>query len=1562
MEGLTAPQEKKCPMPTSNSEPITCEHHSASQPLKRELPKGLIGPKCTATVRVEGVQCDSLIDSGSQVTTVSKSFRENHLSHQQIFPIQDLLDLEGAGGQEVPYLGYIQISIDLPEDVMGVPERVDTLALVVPDHRSNLHVPVLIGTNVLDPLYEKYALTFSERAAHKSKSRSGSALAKHLYYRFKINQQNGRVGTVKLQSKRCITIPAGQKAVLNGYTRNVPVATETTLLVEPPKSNLPSGLLFCSYIMTSPSRSSFKLPVLVKNEMAHDIRIPAGHMIAEVSLPKAVSALPTNDSNVNTTGKPQSAPNVATCSSLQTSESDQLTFDFTDSPLSEEWKERITKKLNSMSEVFALNDLDYGHTTEVKHRIRLSDPTPFKQRPRPIHPSDYEAVRLHLKELKDANIIRESESPFASPIVVVKKKNGTIRLCVDYRKLNNQTIKDAYALPNIEEAFSSLSGSKWFSIMDLKSGYYQVEVEEQDKYKTAFVTPMGFWEFNRMPQGVTNAPSTFQRVMEKCMGSMNLSEVLVFLDDLIVFSATLEEHEERLLKVLDRLKDFGLKLSPEKCQFFKKSVKYLGHIVSEKGVETDPSKIEALTTWPRPNNIKELKSFLGFSGYYRRFIKDYSKIARPLNDLTAGYIPPKRRCPNTKPFTNTDFKRPFNDKWTTTCEDAFRTLIQKLTTAPILGFADPKKLYVVHTDASLHGLGAALYQEQEGGLRVIAYASRGLSRCERRYPAHKLEFLSLKWAVTEKFFDYLYGARFSVVTDNNPLTYILSSAKLDAAGHRWLAALSSFDFNIQYRAGKKNQDADGLSRRPHQDHDMPDMTSQDEDNRIKQFIAQFLQSHSEPNVPSEAVKALCQAHELHHSSHAESELTNPLVPVECLAIEATALPDAYCRTDMLGSCTLPKMSLEDWAREQRQDPVISRVIDIVRTGRRLTYRQRQQENREVQLMLRVIKQLVLTDKVLHRKRLDQGAPCHQLVLPINFRQQALENLHDSLGHMGVDRTLDLVRARFFWPRMALDVHEKIRTCERCVRRKACAEKSAPLVNIQTSRPLELVCIDYLSLEPDKKGTKNILVITDHFTKYAVAVPTADQKSKTVAKALWNSFFIHYGFPERLHSDQGRDFESTLIKDLCSLLGIKKTRTTPYHPRGNPVERFNRTLLQMLGTLEEGDKTRWKEFVQPLVHAYNCTKNDTTGFSPYQLMFGRQPHLPIDIAFGLNTVRCAKLSHSEYVKKLAESLTESYRLASEHSQKRALQNKQRFDNKVRESTLTAGDRVLVRNVGLRGKHKIADRWSETVYTVVKQIPDLPVYVVVPENAKGPERVLHRDLLLPCGFLPSTTEEINMSTQKPKSMQKESHQTDHVDTEEEMDLSDLEDGIQYYSSCDKPSQVTKDVQTNNEQGDTAQTENETLGAEVSNHAEFQRAFEQSECEGSASSAWNPEATEFQPMSPQEVERIEFTPVHQPVNTVDLPNSSVDAQSDHSSPASQTQNVTKVANEIEQPNQRDANYGIGLRRSTRDRMAPKKLTYPNLGSPLIGVMHSILRGLDQAISDTFTFDPVAINTITI
>ncbi|KAK7886058.1 hypothetical protein WMY93_025679 [Mugilogobius chulae] len=899
--------------------------------------------------------------------------------------------------------------------------------------------------------------------------------------------------------------------------------------------------------------------------------------------------------------------NSAACCSLSaespTSPSkEQLAFDFGDSPLNEEWKNRITQSLSTYSDVFACHDLDFGHATKVKHKIKLKDETPIKQRSRPIHPNDYEAVRKHLKMLLDAGVIRPSESPFSSPIVVVKKKTGEVRLCVDYRKINVQTIKDAYALPNLEETFSALSGSNWFSVMDLKSGYYQIEMEEEDKPKTAFVCPLGFYEFNRMPQGITNAPSTFQRLMERCMGDINLREVLVFLDDLIVFSSTLEEHEQRLKHVLERLREYGLKLSPSKCRFFQTSVKYLGHIVSKDGVKTDPEKVAAIKTWPVPQNLKQLKSFLGFTGYYRRFVKDYSKIVRPLNDLTCGYPPVRKGQKKGDPSKYHNPREPFADRWTQACQSAFECIKDKLTSSPVLGFADPKLQYVLHTDASTTGLGAALYQEQNGKMRVIAYASRGLTPSETRYAAHKLEFLALKWSIVEKFHDYLYGNEFTVITDNNPLTYILTTAKLDAASYRWLAALSTFNFQIKYRAGKANQDADGLSRRPHQAL-AADCVTLEEENRIHQLTSRLLGTPQNSNhLCPDTVTAVCHKHLVNETNGNSPQV----VLVESLAMSVDAIPDAYSNADASGQVAAPLFSEHELKEHQKSDSNINRVIQLLESCTN-SPRNIQAETLEIKLMLR----------------------------------------------------------------------------------------------------------------------------------------------------------------------------------------IKKVRTSPYHPRGNPVERFNRTILSMLGTLRDDQKVHWRDFVKPLTHAYNCSKNEVTGFSPYELMFGRRPKLPVDLAFGLPVAGDTPTSHSQYVRNLKAKLEESYQIALENSKKVAERNKNRFDKTVRESTLQVGDRVLVKNVRLRNKHKLADKWETSVYLVTKKMENIPVYVVQPEKGDGPTRTLHRDLLLACGDLSDTEEEIKTKPKaphRPKTRQSapDTQDIEMSDSEEEFECIPTLPQIQtetFFEICDK-----------------------------------------------------------------------------------------------------------------------------------------------------------------------------------
>ncbi|KAI5107461.1 hypothetical protein C0J45_3099, partial [Silurus meridionalis] len=468
-------------------------------------------------------------------------------------------------------------------------------------------------------------------------------------------------------------------------------------------------------------------------------------------------------------------------------------------------QDRVRTLLQEYQSVFSAHESDLGCTNLISHDIPLTDDVPVRQRYRRLPPSEYDVVKTHINQLLDAQIIRESSSPYASPIVLVKKKDGSLRMCVDYRQLNSKTRRAAFPLPRIEETLDALTGARWFSTLDLASGYNQVPVTEGDKSKTAFCTPFGLFEWNGMPFGLCNAPSTFQRLMERLFGDQRHQSLLLYLDDIVVFSSSVTQHLERLEVVLGRLKREGLKAKLEKCVFFQEQVKYLGHVVSSQGVATDPSKLEVVASWACPGSVTELRSFLGFASYYRRFVEGFTRVAAPLHKLVAEFAGGKRKRVVGQGFAGA---------WTEQCQRSFDTLREKLTTSPILAYADFSLPFILEIDASFQGLGAVLSQEQEGKVRPIAFASRSLRPTERNsanYSSMKLEFLALKWAMTEKFREYLWGQKCIVFTDNNPLSH-LSSAKLGATEQRWAAQLAVFDFEIRYRPGKSNGNADALSR------------------------------------------------------------------------------------------------------------------------------------------------------------------------------------------------------------------------------------------------------------------------------------------------------------------------------------------------------------------------------------------------------------------------------------------------------------------------------------------------------------------------------------------------------------------------------------------------------------------------------------------------------------------------------------------------------------------------------------------------------------------------------
>jgi transposase InsO family protein len=586
-----------------------------------------------------------------------------------------------------------------------------------------------------------------------------------------------------------------------------------------------------------------------------------------------------------------------------------------------------------------------------------------------------------------------------------------------------------------------------------------------------------------------------------------------------------------------------------------------------------------------------------------------------------------------------------------------------------------------------------LYQTIDGVDRVIAYASRGLSNAEQRYPVHKLEFLALKWSVTKKFHDYLYGNSFVVYTDNNPMTYVLEKAKLDAAGHRWIAALGAYDFQIKYRPGKANSDADGLSR-------MPQISDPDE--------------YCEVSLDS--VKALCQSH-----SCAQY--------VTSLSISAS-LPT--------GLDLYEEVVPRDWRQLQSQDPVVNQFVRAVTRSKKPNVSE--VSSRRGNILLREFGKLVIKRGVLYRRICDKNEIIFQLVLPEKFQKLALKGAHDDMGHLGRDKTLGVLRERVYWPNISNHVDDYLKSCERCIRRKSPTDIRVPMVSIRSSQPMELVCMDYLTLEMSKGGYEHLLVITDHFTKYAVAVPTRNQTAKVTADALFSHFIMHYGFPKRLHSDQGANFESNVIRELCTLSGMIKSRTTPYNPSGNGItERLNRTLLNMLGTLEPKDKQDWKSQIGSLLHAYNCCKHDSTGFSPYRLMFGRQPRLALDVVLGLISDQPVQQEYGKYVDHLRNSLKHAYELATRNSGVAQQRQKSHHDIRARAAILEVGDRVLVKILAVKGKNKIADRWENDPYLVQEQPnSEIPVYIVKKEDGSGTCKTLHRKHLLPIGSLPVRNE--------------------------------------------------------------------------------------------------------------------------------------------------------------------------------------------------------------------------------
>lgn len=1213
---------------------------SSTGPFKQPLPvsnapKPLIGSCPVVEVEMGGVKVKCLLDTGSMVTTITESLFKESFQHWGAPRLRSCgwLALKAANGLDIPYVGYLELDIR----VLGrtIPGRG---VLVVKDTPCTTQfVPGLLGMNVINECYR-------ELFVHQGESlfASLSAIQAEPCWEPALRHCHRQEvcplipeGQVRVLEKTGEFIPAGSLKFVKVTGPRVPYMSATTML-EPGGSDLAPGLLL-SPALVSVSNGVTYVPVV--NVGATGATVHSKQVLGMLHLVTGIDG-----QQLSFEGENEEVACV-NLHSIRGSPVPEIITALQWPGLSPTEEKQVRELLGKYSNVFAKDDGDLGCTDEIVHEIPLLDNAPVRQRHRRIPPTQWQAVKDHIKQLLESKVIRESSSPYASPIVLVQKKSGDLRMCVDYRQLNAKTRKDAFPLPRIEESLDALAGAQWFSTLDLASGYNQVAVAEKDKAKTAFCTPFGLFEFERMPFGLCNAPGTFQRLMERIFGDQSFHSVLLYLD-VIIFSSSVEQHLQRLEMVLSRLNQKGLKAKLSKCRFFQTEVQYLGHRVSREGVATDPDKISAVSAWKQPSDVTEVRSFLGFCSYYRRFVKGFAQLAAPLHHLVANVIKTAKM----------NRKRPAEilpSMWTEECERSFSELKRMLTSSPVLAFADFTKPFVLEVDASHQGLGAVLSQEQQGKLRPVAYASRSLRGSERNmenYSSMKLEFLALKWAISEKFREYLLGSKCTVYTDNNPLSHF-QTLKLGATEQRWAAQLAAFDFTVHYRPGRSNANADSLSRQ-----------------------------YSDPTKTADLGTA-----------HLKTDPAPLSVPTE---------PEGAF-LHQIG--VLPSRPTSELITLQGSDPVLRDFLLYWKQGKPPSKEQKGTLTADVQCLLRQWDRILESNGLLYRKvTAPHGEPYLQLLLPVCLRQEVLNSLHDQHGHQGVRRTTDLVRQRCYWPGMGAEIERYCQNCQRCVLSKAVQPKVKTYQGVLlASRPLEVLAIDFTVLEPATDHRENVLVMTDVFSKYTQAIPTKDQSASTVAKVLVDCWFHRFGVPKRIHSDQGRNFESALIGQLCKLYGIQKSRTTAYHPQGNgQCERFNRTLHDLLRSLPPEKKRAWPKYISQLVWAYNTTTHRSTGHSPYSLMFGVSPQLPLDFLLGVDTSCPSTSSLDDWVLQHQEQLQVTRDLARKNLEEAAEYRQQSHNQQVRDLGFKEGQLVYLKDHRHRGRHKIQDVWSPVLYQVVR----------------------------------------------------------------------------------------------------------------------------------------------------------------------------------------------------------------------------------------------------------------------
>lgn len=965
-----------------------------------------------------------------------------------------------------------------------------------------------------------------------------------------------------------------------------------------------------------------------------------------------------------------------------------------------EEKNQILDICTKYADLFYLQGEVLSSTNIVKHSIELKPgTTPKKSKSYRLPYSHQQEIKKQVKELVRQDMIEETGSPWRTPLLLVPKKsndeNKKWRLVMDFREVNSSTIQDVYPIPNISEILENLGKSQYFSKLDMASGYWQVEMEEESKKITAFQADGKLYAWKRMPFGLVNSQATFQRLMNQALAGLEGFMCFVYLDDVIIYGKSLADHNNRLIRIFKEFRKCNLKLQPSKCEFLCTEINFLGHIVSRDGVRVDPKKTEAVRKFPIPKTRKQIKSFMGFASYYRKFIDRFAKIAAPINWL---------------------LRKESKYEWTKECDNAFNELKEKLVNPPILIFPDYEKEFIITVDASNYAIGAILSQGQmtknASGDLPIAYASRQFKDNEMHMSSNDKELTAILFGL-QQFRPYVLDRRFLIVTDCNSLTYLMKMKNCVTKYTRWKVVLGEYNFDIMHKPGILNSNADALSRiKLNQDdifgkENIQNKLEMKHESKLRIVTRSMSRNASKINESANKSEAVSDLN-IEEGDVQNLKTKNFDLTLYIISDEGIYMTNELCRDvpfiPELGKIKIVErneisMYLPNSVAENQMKQAIGGLKTYSKNMRR--------KNIAIVIESKDPK-FVFALKFNLMKEFDKNYKIKIFTAKIidvndeDDRKIIMKENHDDPlgGHLGYQKTLEKIKRKFNWKNLTNDVRQYVQGCVICKKSKVTTHTKMPMkITSTASRPYETVWMDIVGpFDESIYGNKYVITFQDDLTKFVNAVPLTNYTSFTCAEAFVNEIICVHGTPENILTDNGSNFVSDMFRSVCEILNINHIKTSAYMPSSNPIERYHRSLGNYIHAFVDGEKAEWDRWIRFATSVYNNSKHETTNFAPHFLLYGKQSNIPN----GLEGEPQPIYNYENYALIMRNKFQNIHKMARENTLNVKEQRKENYDRKTNPMEFRAGDFVLVLN-----KEKIKNKLQspyEGPYKVIEVTSD------------------------------------------------------------------------------------------------------------------------------------------------------------------------------------------------------------------------------------------------------------------